>query len=96
MMTEDQEERGQRPRLREPVVLPTVGSAGGGGQRLLIPLAGRGGGKRNRELGELEGGEGRERHTWWCGACSRRLLNVQSKKLSLSPNVLSSVQERRK
>lgn len=60
MMTEDQKERGQRPRLREPVVLPTVGSAGGGGQRLLIPLAGRGGGKRNRELGELEGGEGRD------------------------------------
>lgn len=60
MMTEDQEKRGQRPRLREPVVLPTVGSAGGGGQRLLISPAGTGRGRRNQELGELEGREGRD------------------------------------
>ena len=58
-MTEDQEERGQRPRLREPAVLATMGSVGGGGH-LPIPAAGRGRGRGNRELGELEGWEGRD------------------------------------
>lgn len=33
MMAEDREER-KKPRLREPVALPTVGSAGGGGAKV--------------------------------------------------------------